>query len=409
VTSIGGPKLLVLDHFGDLTEQLERATSAWSPAEVVWCQGFDEVDAVIRDSGPFDVLVAGPSVSRGDGLEQLRRLRARIPQTRLVLAVDRGRGGTLRATVRTGALDLLRLPVSDEELFEAVEEALEMPAVTPRPVDEQRPDAGPGTVIAVVSASGGCGKTFFAANLAYYLQTRFRKRTCLIDLDLQFGELSTALRLKPRYTLHDLLSPDADEEDLVHRIEEHLEHHESGIHLLAAPEEPVDADAIDAGGVARVIQAARSQFDYVIVDTPAALSESVLVALEHAEQVFALATLDLPSVRNLGVMLTTLKQLKVPEEGINLLLNKVEPDAGIDVARVVKYFPQGFSMVIPYGREVNRSLNMGQPVLAYAPRGEVSRALERGLSETFTVEVTGGAPPEARPRRRLGWLHKSSA
>ncbi len=406
---MAGLKLLVLDDAEDLSRQLERVKAALPPTEVVWCQAFDEADAVMSARGPFDVLIAGPAASRGDGLEQLRRLRARVPQTKLVLAVDRWRSASLRDTVRTGALDLLRLPVTDEVLLEAVEQALETPAVTPGPVGDHGSSDGQGTVIAVVSATGGCGKTFFATNLAYYLQSRFRKRTCLIDLDLQFGELSTALRLKPRYTLRDLLSPEDDEGDLVHRIEEHLEHHESGIHLLAAPEEPADADAIDAGDVARVVDAARSLFDYVIVDTPAALSESVLVALEHAEQVFALATLDLPSVRNLGVMLSTLRQLKVPQERIKLLLNKVEPDAGIDVARVVRYFPQGFSMVIPYGREVNRSLNMGQPVLAYAPRGEVSRALELGLSETITAEVTGAANAEPPRRRRLGRRRQISA
>jgi pilus assembly protein CpaE len=411
VTTAAGLKVLVLDDVGDLSEQLERVTAAARPpTRVVQCRGFDEVEAAIRHSEAFDVLVAGPSASRGDGLQELRRLRAWAPRISLVLAVDRWRSGALRDTVRTGAVDLLRLPVSDEVLLEAIEQALEIgSAGTPSAVEDEGPDGGPGTVVAVVSATGGCGKTFFATNLAYYLQSRSRQRTCLIDLDLQFGELSTALRLKPTYTLHDLLSPDADQEDLVHRLEEHLVRHESGIQVLAAPDEPVEADVIDALDVARVIQAARSRFDYVIVDTPAALSESVLAALEQADQIFALATLDLPSVRNLGVMLSTLRQLKVPEDRVKLLLNKVEPDAGIDVDRVVKHFPQGFSMVIPYGREVNRSLNMGQPVLAYAPRGEVSRALECGLSEAMAGELAGSAPTRPRRRRWLGRRQKRPA
>jgi len=85
----------------------------------------------------------------------------------------------------------------------------------------------------------------------------------------------------------------------------------------------------------------------------------------------------------------------VPTERVKLLLNKVEPDVGIDVAGVSQYFPQGFSMVIPYGREVNRSLNMGQPVLVYAPRGEVSKALAAGLGRTLGPGRTGGDGAEA--------------
>jgi MinD-like ATPase involved in chromosome partitioning or flagellar assembly len=100
----------------------------------------------------------------------------------------------------------------------------------------------------------------------------------------------------------------------------------------------------------------------------------------------------------------------VPTERVTLLLNKVEPDVGIDVARVEQYFPQGFSMIIPYGREVNRSLNMGQPVLAYAPRGEVSKALASGLM-TYVKSATEDNEEAMRPerRRRRVWSSRKSA
>lgn len=407
-------RLLVLDETEDLSTQVERVASTLRPRpEVVWCDSFDAVEALIDETGPFDVVVGGPLVSKAAGFTELRRLRSRMPEMVLVLAVDRWRSGSLRDTVRTGALDILRLPVEDDELLEAVEQAVEMAAsVEVVPDEVPVPVDGRGTVIAVVSATGGCGKTFFATNLAYHLQTRLQRRTCLIDLDLQFGELSTALRMKPKYTISDLVAREELEgDDLARRLEEYLEVHESGIYLLAGPEDPVDADSIDPNDVTRIIEAARSRFDYVIIDTPSALSEAVLVAVEQADQIFALATLDLPSVRNLGVMLTTLKKLKVPAERMKLLLNKVEPDVGIDVARVEKYFPQGFAMTIPYGRDVNRSLNMGQPVLAYAPRGEVSKALASGLAIAFAPSGESDATPiESSPtKRRFGRREKKSA
>jgi pilus assembly protein CpaE len=407
-------KLLVLDETQDLSVQVERVTAALRPKPtVVWCDSFDALEATISDGGPFDVLVAGPVSLKANGFERLRELRVREPETQLLLAMSHWRSSALRETVRAGALDILRLPVADHALLEALQQAIETGEAMRAARAEGRPDgsdkARPGTVIAVVSASGGSGKTFLATNLAYHLVSS-QKRTCLIDLDLQFGELSTALRLKPRHTIHDLLAAEESEADFANRLEEYLELHESGIRVLAAPEDPEQADAIEAFHVASVIEAARPKFDYVVIDTPTALSEAVLVALEHADQIFCLATLDLPSVRNLGVMLATLKKLKVPVERVTLLLNKVEPDVGIDVARVEQYFPQGFSMVIPYGREVNRSLNMGQPVLAYAPRGEVSKALAAGL--VTNVRSPRDDDEEAvRPerRRRRVWPSRKSA
>jgi pilus assembly protein CpaE len=408
-------KLLVLDDTENLSIQVERVAAGLRPRPtVVWCASFDDVESTLRDAGPFDVIIAGPIALKPSGFQRLRELRVRAPETQLLLALNHWRSSDLRETVRAGALDILRLPVADDALLEAVEQAIETGAAMrearggDRPVEREK-DAQ-GTVVAVVSASGGSGKTFLASNLAYHLVSGAKKETCLIDLDLQFGELSTSLRLKPRHTIHDLLAGEGDDEDLGQRLQAHLERHESGIRVLAAPDDPEQADAIEAFHVAAVLDAARSQFDYVIVDTPTALSEGVLVALEHADQIFVLATLDLPSVRNLGVMLNTLKKLKVPMERVSLLLNKVEPDVGIDVARVEQYFPQGFSMVIPYGREVNRSLNMGQPVLAYAPRGEVSKALVAGLVATLVSrsEEDGEVVQPDRRRRRV-WPSRKSA
>ena len=411
------PKLLVLDETDDLSVQVERAAAALRPRpSVAWCESFDALDTMLAESGPFDVLVAGPLALKDKGLARLRELRARAPHMQLLLALNHWRSSDLRETVRAGALDILRLPVADDTLRDAIEQAIDAGTILRSALTSERKEGdptGPGTVIAVVSASGGSGKTFLATNLAYHLQSEGKKQTCLIDLDLQFGELSTALRLKPRHTIHDLLTHEADGEDFAARLEEHLERHESGIRVLAAPDDPEHADGIDAYQVASVIDAARSKFECVIIDTPTALSEAVLVALEQADQILVLATLDLPSVRNLGIMLTTLKKLKVPTERVSLLLNKVEPDVGIDVSRVEQYFPQGFSMVIPYGREVNRSLNMGQPVLAYAPRGEVSKALAAGLTTTVTAtaEADTDAVDRASPerRRRRYWPNRKSA
>ncbi|MBA3956489.1 MAG: AAA family ATPase, partial [Acidimicrobiia bacterium] len=288
----------------------------------------------------------------------------------------------------------LQLPVHGKEVAETLERAIEMarklepsaPATTvsvapivPAPAAPARPL---GKVFAVASATGGCGKTFMATNLAYFLHTHGGgRRVCLVDLDLQFGEVSTALRLKPRYTIYDALHrEDGDEGDLSEHIEEYLVAHETGINVLAAPKDPSEADHISPPDVTRVIEAARQHFDYVIVDTPSALTEIVLAAFEGSERLFVMATLDLPSVRNLGVFLTTLEKLKVPTDNVRLILNKAESDVGIEISQVEKLFPQGFEAVLPYAKEVSRSINLGMPVMASSPNAEVSRNLVPTMS-----------------------------
>lgn len=406
------PRIAVVDDGRELLDQVTSVTRALRPRpEILPYPSLEALAEATDDQGGIDVVVAGPVAAGGEALRDLRRLRLQLPYASVVLAFDRWRSNSLRETVRVGAVDILRLPVPDDVLLEALEEALEVRWANPAlPIrDERRPTDARGSVIAVVSATGGCGKTFFATNVAYHLQSKFKKRTCLIDLDLQFGELSTALRLKPKATIADLLASDGPADDLARRLQDAVAVHETGIQVLAAPDEPADADSIEAGEVGKVIEAARSRFDYVVIDTPAALSEAVLVTLEQADQIFALATLDLPSVRNLGVLLSTFKQLKVPAERVQLVLNKVERDVGIDVEAITKYFPQGFSMVVPYGKEVNRSLNMGMPMLAYASRGEVAKVLQDGLSRTLETHEPAEESGPRRPRRGLGLRGRNAA
>jgi len=216
--------------------------------------------------------------------------------------------------------------------------------------------------------------------------------------------VSTALRLRPRFTIFDVLQrDDNDEADMQAHIEEYLVKHDTGIYLLPAPKDPSEADRINPPDVTRIIEAIRSRFDYVIVDTPAALTEVVLAAFDLSDQLYVLATLDLPSVRNLGVFLNTLDKLKLPSDNIALILNKAERDVGIDIEQITKLFPQGFMSVLPYAREVSKSINVGMPVLGFSPNSEVSRRLADGL-RPLLPEDSRDKVPEMAAASGLGFL-----
>jgi Flp pilus assembly CpaE family ATPase len=107
-----------------------------------------------------------------------------------------------------------------------------------------------------------------------------------------------------------------------------------------------------------------------------------------------MATMDLPSVRNMGVFLNTLDKLKIPSHNVNLILNKAERDIGIDVDQITKLFPQGFKAVLPYAREVSKSVNVGTPILAFAPQMEISKKLAIGLAPLLPEENRMRLPVE---------------
>jgi pilus assembly protein CpaE len=244
-------------------------------------------------------------------------------------------------------------------------------------------------VFTVASSSGGCGKTFYATNLACYLAAQTGQRVCLVDLDLQFGEVSTALHLRPRFTISDLLSREpVDEDDLDEHVEEYLQEHDLGFSVLAAPFSPAEADMIAPKDVYKVMGALRKRFDYIVVDTPAQLSEVVLAAFDHSTRVLCMVTLDLPSIRNMRVFLSTLDKLRINSESIGVVLNKVEEDVGIDIEDVQKVLDNRIISILPYSREVSRSINKGRPTLVSAANSDIGKKLVIGMQQLLGGPAT---------------------
>jgi pilus assembly protein CpaE len=420
---VAARKILVLDRSEALADQVRAALAEGdAPAELTSCLRVGTVGEVLEEEGPFDVLIAGPSLGTRSGLARLRLIHEELPAMSLVLAFSRRPDASLRDIVRTGAVDLLQLPVEDAELAEALDRAgsladLARPAASAAAVaataaagPAHADDSGPGTIYTIASATGGCGKTFYATNLAYFLTRYTQKRACIVDLDLQFGEVSTALRLRPKYTIFDALQrEDTDESVLQEHIEEYCVQHETGVHVLAAPREPSEADRISPPDITRILEAARQRFDYVIVDTPPALAETVLVAFDMSDMLYVMATLDLPSVRNMSVFLSTLERLKVPTENIRLILNKAERDVGIDIDQVTKLFPQGFESVLPYAKEVSRSINLGMPVMAASPTAEISSLMAGGMKLILPEALQSRVASETTPKKQGLFRRRSKA
>ena len=367
--------------------------------QVVTSTNVIDVEEEVHEQGPFDVLVAGPVFDSHAGMARLASLRSTSAVPAVVLALGPKPKANLSDIVRTGAVELVEYPTSKRQLSTALKRAFDIADVSQSGASPTLPVVAHGVVVAerpqfaevftVASSSGGCGKTFYATNLACYLASQTGQRVCLVDLDLQFGEVSTALHLRPRFTISDLLSREpVDDDDLDEHVEEYLEDHELGFSVLAAPFSPADADMIAPKDVYKVMAALRRHFDYIVVDTPAQLSEIVLAAFDHSTRVLCMVTLDLPSIRNMRVFLTTLEKLRISSDSIGVVLNKVEEDIGIDITDVQEVLDNKIVSILPYSREVMRSINKGKPAIVSAVNSDISKKLAGGMNQFLSGEVT---------------------
>jgi pilus assembly protein CpaE len=375
----------------------------------------DVVDEV-RAQGPFDVLVAGPVFDSHAGMARLAQLRSVGPVPVTVLALGPKPKASLSDIVRTGAVELVEYPTTKRQLSSALQRAFDLSdfaqaaggpviPVMAHSVVVDRPQFA--EVFTVASSSGGCGKTFYATNLACYLASQTGQRVCLVDLDLQFGEVSTALHMRPRFTISDLLSREpVDEEDLDEHVEEYLEEHDLGFSVLAAPFSPAEADMIAPKDVYKVMGALKKRFDYVVVDTPAQLSEVVLAAFDHSTKVLCMVTLDLPSIRNMRVFLTTLEKLRINSDSIGVVLNKVEDDVGIAIDDVQEVLDNRIISMLPYSREVSRSINKGKPALVSAANSDIGRKLSEGMQQFLHGSVTPVLGTASTQSQEVGGLRR---
>jgi pilus assembly protein CpaE len=391
--------------------------------QVVTSANVTDVIEEVRELGPFDVLVAGPLFDSNAGMMRLAQLRneGTLPVT--VLALGPKPKASLSDIVRTGAVELVEYTTSKRQLSGALRRAFDIAHRSHTSIDSVMPMVAPSMpserpqlaeVFTVASSSGGCGKTFYAANLACYLAAQSGQRVCLVDLDLQFGEVSTALHMRPQFTISDLIAHEpSDTDDLEEHVEEYLEVHELGFSVLAAPFSPADADVISPKDVFRVMEALRKRFDYIVVDTPAQLSEVVLAAFDHSTKVLCMVTLDLPSIRNMRVFLSTLGKLRIDEDSIVVVLNKVEEDVGIKISDVQEVLENRIISILPYSREVSRSINKGTPALVSAADSEIGKKLATGMrqliGESDWPESAGSGDEESSGgRRRRRRRHKSA-
>jgi len=191
---------------------------------------------------------------------------------------------SLSDIVRTGAVELIEYPTSKRQLANSLQRAFDI--ATSRNRHRPAPPVVAQGVVVDRPNSPRCSPWPRPAGLRQDVlrhqpgvlpRRPDGQRVCLVDLDLQFGEVSTALHLRPRFTISDLLSREpVDDDDLDEHVEEYLEEHELGFSVLAAPFSPADADMIAPKDVYKVMGSLRRHFDYIVVDTPAQLSEIVL-------------------------------------------------------------------------------------------------------------------------------------
>jgi pilus assembly protein CpaE len=381
---------------------VEGAFPVGSPVQAAGIvEGLERSWSVLEESAA-DLLViacAGYSERALYLIEAASKQRADRPVVVLFFGTP---DGFLHRAFEMGADDLVTMPASPEDVEFALRKVMA----------RRRGTIAGGTtnpMICIVGPKGGTGKTLTACNLAVALAEK-GKRSIVVDLDLQFGDVGIAMGLSPDRTIYDLarvggsLDPD--------KAEDFLTSHPSGARVLLAPSRPDQAGTGTVEFLRELYAALRTRHDFVIVDTPPGFTPEVIASIDLASDLLVVGMLDALSLKDTKLGLETLSLMGVSPDQIRLVLNRADTSVGIKRSEAEAILGRTPDVFVPSDRQIPRATTDGQPIVVANGRAEAARAFhalaDLYVHEDSVTEVVAngngngnGKTPSRRLRRRM--------
>jgi pilus assembly protein CpaE len=243
-------------------------------------------------------------------------------------------------------------------------------------------------VIAVVSPKGGNGKTTIASNLAVSLARR--RSTIIVDLDVHFGDVEFALRMRPVHRLDDVVAAVREGRG---DIEGLLAPHPSGLEVLCAPHDPVVADRLDPDEVMAAVDALRAFDRPMVIDTAGGISEYALGALDRATHIVLVSGTDVPSIQAGRKLIDSLRALDMPLELVRLVVNRSTTQVGLTAGDVEEVLGLEAALLVPERPSLAAAMNAGSPLTESSPRSSIALAFNQFADSLLGVDAV--------PRRRF--------
>ena len=252
-----------------------------------------------------------------------------------------------------------------------------------------------GRIVTVFSPKGGTGKTAISVNLAAAFTKHHKKRTLLLDLDLQFGDAAIMLGLEPDKTIYDLVvAPGELDSD---KLAGYTTRHNSQLDILPAPLRPEDAELVTEAKLARLLEVARGSYDVIVVDTSPFFHGPMLATLDRTDDLLLVCGMDVPTIKNVRLSLQTLELLSFPSDRIRVVLNRSNSNVGISRGEVERALDTKLQFDLPSDRAVPLAVNRGAPAVLSDGGAEFSRAIAKVARELLAAR-------EAKTNGGRRWL-----
>lgn len=394
----GKIKVLVVDDIADTRENLRRLLQFDSEIEVVGEAANGEEAVIFARNLLPDIILMDINMPVMDGIQATSKISLEFPQIGVIILSVQGEQEYLRKAMSAGARDYLTKPPGSDDLLRTIRQVYENEKLRLQMLTiPEEPQRKSGQIFSVFSTKGGVGKSTIAVNLAAAIAQISGKKTVIVDLDLQFGDVAMLLDLVPRRTVSDLVS----EPDLLEpkTVESYLLNHPlSGLKVLPAPIRPEYAEVVHNNHIENILTVLKGNYDYVIVDTRQSFDDITLTALDQADTILVVSTLDVLTIKNVKLGLEVMASLHYESSKIKLILNRETADMGVSVKDLEESIKFPVSCSLPSdGKLVVMAANRGTPFVISDPKTPISESIFK-LAHDLT-----GIPEAKRDKSGFGW------
>lgn len=365
-------KILVVDDT-ELNLKMVGAILGKDGYEVITARNGLEALEVVKTTAPslaiLDVMM--PDMDGYTLCTELRKIPATSQIPIIILTALSGVEDKIKA-FDSGADDFLAKPFEPQELRARIKVLLRR-VVDVQPVQN---NSIAGKVISVFSLRGGVGVSMLASNLAASFSQIWGSPSVLVDMAFVNGQSALLFDLPLKNTWSDLSHSPAIEMDaeLVNSV---LLRHDAGVHVLASPRRPQDAETITAAHVKTALQILKKSYKYIVLDLPHDFSETTLIGLDMSDAILLMLAPETASVRCASNALETFAQLNYPDEKVKLILNWPFKGKGLPRQGIESALKKEMAVVIPNaGEAVVSAIMYGKPSGLQKPLDPLGAFLE---------------------------------
>ena len=369
----------------------------------------DEINLHIRNTPSEFAVVIGPSISDSDASELAQWARVHRPDLGVILLRHGVDSAALGLALRSGmrevvdARDLAGITTAVQRArsvanaigqtmlgeAHAAVEAAKAEVVAEAAAAQAAADAPQGKTYTVFSTKGGVGKSTVATNLSVALADAGTK-VCLVDLDVNSGDVAIMLQLNPSRTLSDLSAFNGViDEGAVEAI---LTKYSDNLSIVAAPVRLDSPDQATADDIAKLLDALKSRFEVIVIDTSGVFDDNALTALDRSDRIILVGTLDIPALKGLKLAASTLDLLNYPRESWTFVLNRADSRVGLSSEEFESTLGLRADCSLVSSREVLSAVNRGETFVRAHPGHANSKAMVTFSRSFVPSNSTAGSP-----------------